>query len=372
MALSIIVGSLMYVYFPYWYIFTYTILCLLIGSIFFMKATPSTWRLWVLLINLICMFYSIQYFGYTFKPTVTILVMSLGIYIATYYLSTFIGPSSRIVHTIAIMIGYLLVDFGIWLFKFHIHLKPITGVTPVVLPTSSYSQSMGTTSSWIGDPYKILAWTGIVISGLGLGAIPYLPNRMVVIMYLIVLTSIMYLCLWYIINQKLPFPGTTSHIKTVSHSQIVDIGQYEVVIPADKLNKSIQTKYNYSIGFQLIILPTTGSDKDLSVININNNIDIRYNTQTGILSFWGIPEGRSDFVAIYRNYVIPLQTWMFVVINLIDGRMDIGINNLLKKSTDIILQDQLHRGIVSVGDRTGSWVKGFIKDIQISNKLYIM
>lgn len=362
--IGIIVGSLMYVYVPYYYILTYSILCLVVGSVFFMNATATTWRLWLLAMNAICILYSIRYFNYEFKPAVTIMIMSLGIYIATYYLSHWIGTSNRVIQSLMGIFGYVLVNFCIWLAYIPIHIKQVhmakTHMGKLHIPSTR-------------TIYHILAWIGIVCSILGLGVTPFIPYRFLLGVYLIILASIFLMSLLYILNQPSIYPGKSSPQQSVSNTKTVDIGKYAVVISAEKMAKVVRTPYTYSIGFNLVIVPTTGANKDVTVMTINNNLDIRYNTETGILSFWGIPEGTStEFVGLYRNYIIPVQTWVLVSINILDGKVDIGINNTLKNSTEVILKNQPPIGPLTVGDKTVSWVKGFVKNIQITNRMYIL
>ena len=348
-----ILGSLLYVYRPYYYVIAYAILCMGIGTLGMTNTSPTMWTIVILSIYMVCIISSIIYFNYKVKPTISILVVSIVIYIFTNRLFNIIYNSNKPFsnNTIQSIHALLvLILFGIVTAIIHLVIHP---------PSEKTLSSIYTYLTIIGICFGILFAIWIYM---------YTTIQHVYILIFITCIALVIFLAWYILKKK--------HYNSFPSSFLINtptsITPSRILVTDEQFNKIRNTPYKYSIIFDLLILPGIGTNKDVSIIRIDNNIDIRYNNATGILSIWGWREGYYDFNMLYGNYIIPLQKWTSILINVLDGKVDLAINNVLKMSTNILLKNQYRFGNIRIGDGKASWIKGYIQNIHISNTMYII
>ena len=356
----IVAGSILYAYYPYYYVLTYAILCICIASLGIAYTTPTLWNIIIYGIYIVCILSSIIYFNYKLKPTISILVGSFVIYLVTRYLmmqwssSNTQGSNNNIIESAHAT--FVLISFGI-----------LIGSIWAIFNTD-WSKSPTISSSDKSYLYTTILVLGIVISMIILLYMYTLRYHIIYAGIYAIPICIIIVCIWFLIMNSYKPANTSFLINTPTL-----VSRSKIIISSDHFNRIRKNTYKYSIMFEMIIFPSSGTNQDVSIINIDNNLEIKYNNATGILSFWGIRQGSSNkFELLYGHYIIPLQTWISVVINIIDGKLDIGINHILKMSTNIILTNQHKTGNVSIGDNNASWIKGYIKNIHISDTLYIM
>lgn len=150
------------------------------------------------------------------------------------------------------------------------------------------------------------------------------------------------------------------------------IGNYTIILTKDQMDTIRPNRYRYHLQFSLQLMPFTGNNTEYSIITIDDNIDIRYNSNTGILSVWSIPMDQvSRFNLIYGTYYAPIQTWFDCVVNVSDGKLDFFVNSQLKLSANIIPNPQDSPVALTIGDKVNSVFKGTIKNIQVNDGIYV-
>jgi hypothetical protein len=159
--------------------------------------------------------------------------------------------------------------------------------------------------------------------------------------------------------------------KNVLAETQMPIDTYGVLLSSDEMKVIRPNQYRYNIQFSLLLVPYLGTNTNYPIITIDNNIELRYNSVTGILSLWAIPLNESTFVMLYGNYYAPLQTWLPCIINILDGKLDFFINSQVKFSTNIIPSQRYLNDALTIGTTENEVMKGYIKNIVIYNDIYI-
>ena len=182
------------------------------------------------------------------------------------------------------------------------------------------------------------------------------------------------------------YPMISSSMKYRKHTLTQDtypVNVHAIVVTPEVFSSKRLSRYNYCVYFDLLLMPCNGTNTNVSIICIDDNIDIRYNVTSSILSVWGLRDGSSEYTMIYGSYTVPIQTWCSYVFSITDGIIDIFINGVLKTSVSIILKSSAMEiysgsgsgsaslpvsGGIVVGDTPTSSIQGYVKNISISSK----
>jgi hypothetical protein len=124
--------------------------------------------------------------------------------------------------------------------------------------------------------------------------------------------------------------------------------------------------YNYSISFDLFIIPSSGNDIFHNIVDFTGNLFVTYNTVQNQLYIYAIKDDTDDtHVTLYRYTQFPLQKWVNIEIKYLGGTYDVFVDNKLKTSNAIVSANT-HENIY-VGE-TGSSVIGKVKNFTYYEK----
>ena len=329
----------LYIYLPYTYVVACATLALIIGFtvIHIYGGASVNWIMYILL----CNFIATAYLHKEIQPSVTIWVVSLGIYASILYIQQNSKPTSRIntiLQNIYIVLFIILVYIISVLTLLYYGIYTLWGILSVCILLYNY---------YIG--YLSIVWVCVIVT------------LLIIVIFVV----------WKR-NNNSNNVVTQDRSTYVIKNTPIEINPYKILLTQKQMDRIRPNKYRYNIQFSLWINPYTSSNTSYSMVTIDNNIDIKYNAITGILSVWIRKMGDdTTFTQLYGNYYAPLQTWIVCVINIIDGKLDMFIQSQLKLSSDIILNQQDTPNPLTIGDIQNSVMKGFIKNVKITNGEYI-
>ena len=319
------------------YVVACSLIAVIIGAIVIYINKGVSWILYILLCNSI----STIYLQGDIKQSITIWVVSLGIYACILYLLQNTKDTSHkndiltnIYISLFSILLYILAIFTILYYGIYV----VWGILSVCILLYNY---------YIG--YLSIVWVCVI--------------AMLLIIVLFVLWTR---------NHKSTNVATTNMSTYVIKNTPIKINKYKILLTQKLMDLIRPNKYRYNVQFSLWLHPYTSSNTSYSILTIDNNIDIKYNSITGILSVWTVKMGdNTTFTQLYGNYYAPLQTWIVCVINIVDGKLDLFIQSILKFSENIILNQQDTPTPLTIGDTSNSVMKGFIKNLKITNGEYI-
>ena len=351
-SLLVIVFLLMYINYPYFYAFTYALFLIYIGillldaSINTLQYGPYTdfiWYLYIVVCNVILM----NYVPKNSKNIITIWITSLGVYILSAYfiknITKYIGiPICKltkwtfvaIYSALALYITFMYI-FLWYLFK-NYGLYGAWAVNTILIAVIEY---LATPNSRI-DSYKLIR----------------LSTISVVCMYV----------LYYIYNA---YKNQSKGVLFDTYAVIV--GPYKKILTKSQLNELRANRYKYSIQFDLQIIPQSENSVEASLIKIDEVIDIKYNSITSVLSIHVLQNGQKEYTIIYDSHYSPKQLWNTYTLNIIDGKLDVFIDNRLKISKRVILSEPNIDIGLSIGDKRNRTNKGYIRRIIFRDDIYI-
>lgn len=360
------------------FVFWYALITLVIG-LWYILHTINISTIITVGVYGICMWALFRQFGYSYTMLLTVCISSCVIFILTYILargllgianitSVFVGVGIRLLLTMAIfgLMGWIM-GLSMKVSNYNIFagiftsFRMITVLSVIVLVVIVRALIIAT--------YQYPTWVVPVFNY-------HIPTRWVryfLVMFTIVAT--IYLQLYPMMSSSMEFQKHTLTQDTYP------VNVYTVVVTPEIFSSKRQSRYNYCVYFDLLIMPSNGTNTNTSVIGIDDNINIRYNVTSGILSVWGLRDGSLEYTMIYGSYTVPIQTWESYVLNVSDGILDIFINGNLMTSVSIILKStdinsdgsgsgrrtQSSGGIV-IGDINMSSIQGYVKNIAISSK----
>lgn len=329
----VIISSICYIYFPVIYAGLAALFAIIIGLIVIYINRGVNWILFILVCNIFASIYlkSKQYI-------ITLWITSLGLYTLLLYLLE-LGNKEYTTNPILNKIFICLLIIGLY-----------------VLSTWTITQPQGIYIIWSILTIYILLYA--YINNLYEASIINLGILVAIVC--LVLIYIMYL---YI--NSIPKP------KNVVIENPIPIDTYRVLLTSSQMEKIRPNQYRYNIQFSLWLVPYLGTNKDYSILTIDNNIELRYNSVTGILSLWAIPLKETTFIMLYGSYYAPLQTWLSCIINILDGKLDFFINSHLKFSTNIIPTQLYLTNAITISSKENNIMKGYIKNIMVYNDIYI-
>jgi hypothetical protein len=151
----------------------------------------------------------------------------------------------------------------------------------------------------------------------------------------------------------------------------VIVGPYKKILTKSQLNELRANRYKYSIQFDLQIIPQSENSVEASLIKIDEVIDIKYNSITSVLSIHVLQNGQKEYTIIYDSHYSPKQLWNTYTLNIIDGKLDVFIDNRLKISKRVILSEPNIDIGLSIGDKRNRTNKGYIRRIIFRDDIYI-
>jgi hypothetical protein len=329
----IIISVISYIYYPVIYVGLTALFAVIIGLIVIYINRGINWILFILVCNIFASIYlkSNQYI-------ITLWITSLGLYTLLLYLLE-IGNKEYTKYPIVNKIFICLLIIGLY-----------------IVATWTITQPKGIYIIWSILTLYILLYA-------------YLNNlyeaSIINLGILVAIVSIVLFYIMYLYITSIPKP------KNIVVENPIPIDKYSVLLTSSKMDEIRPNQYRYNIQFSVWLVPYLGTNKDYSILTIDNNIELRYNSVTGILSLWAIPLNETTFIMLYGNYYAPLQTWLPFIINILDGKLDFFINSHLKFSTNIIPTQLYLTNAITIGSKENNIMKGYIKNIMVYNDIYI-
>jgi hypothetical protein len=151
----------------------------------------------------------------------------------------------------------------------------------------------------------------------------------------------------------------------------VIVGPYKTILTKTQFNELRKHKYKYSIQFDLQIIPQSENSMEASLIKIDDVIDIKYNSITSVLSIHVLQNGQKEYTIIYDSHYSPKQIWNTYILNILDGKLDVFIDNRLKISERVILGETSNTIGLSIGDKYNRTNKGYVRRIIVRDDIYI-
>jgi hypothetical protein len=352
LSLLAMVFVLMYRNYPYLYAFTYSAFLIFIG-ILLLDAAMSTkrydpymysvWYLYIVVCNIILM----NYVPRTSENIITIWVTSLGVYILSMY---FIKHITK-------YIGIPIYELTRWSFV-SVYSALVLYITLIYLGIWHLFKNYGLYGAWAANT--------IVIAVLEYIDTPNRPISLYTLVRLIATSLVCMYVLYYIYNA---YKNQSKGVLFETYPVIV--GPYKTILTKTQFNELRKHKYKYSIQFDLQIIPQSENSMEASLIKIDDVIDIKYNSITSVLSIHVLQNGQKEYTIIYDSHYSPKQIWNTYILNILDGKLDVFIDNRLKISERVILGETSNTIGLSIGDKYNRTNKGYVRRIIVRDDIYI-